>query len=64
MDRFKLFYKDMAFHPIYIDLESLIQGSVKLEVNTFVHRTFNISFLNSPFITVIHSIKNSVRRKF
>jgi hypothetical protein len=64
MERFRLFHKDMGLFQVYIDLEILIQGSVKLEVTTFVHRTFNMSFINSPFITVIHSIKNSVRRKY
>jgi len=64
MTRDKLFHKDMGLFQVYIDLESLIQGSVKLEVTTFGHGTFNISFLNSPFITIIHSIKNSVRSKY
>ena len=64
MDRFKLFHKDMTLCPIYIDLDDSLQDSVGLGIITSVHNIFGISFLDSPFSTVIYSIKNSVRRKY
>jgi hypothetical protein len=64
MNRFELFDKDMTLYPLYINLDNLVKDMVGLGVVTSVHNVFGISFLDHPFSTVIHSIKNSVRRKY
>lgn len=63
MDRFKLFYKDMSLRPIYIDLDKSVKNLVSLESVTSIYTICDMS-LDSLFIKVIYSIKDSVRSKY
>ena len=64
INRFELFDKDMTLYPLYTNLDDSVKDIVGLGVVTSVHNIFGISFLDSPFSTVIYSIKNSVRRNY
>jgi hypothetical protein len=63
MDRFKLFYKDMSLYSLYINLDDSVKNLFSLESVTSIYTACDMS-LDSPFIKVIHSIKNSVRSKY
>jgi hypothetical protein len=64
MTRVDLFDKNVTLYPLYINLDNSVKDMVGLGVVTSVHNVFGISFLDHPFSTVIHSIKNSVRKKY